>query len=141
MLRVEEGREDKVNYQSNIIEITCKQKKDAARVLQKWYLLRAEIKFAEYAKPIIKQFSAYGVTPQSLNIKKMEKRWGFCTSNGHIYLNPRLICAPRACIEYVITHELCHLVYRKHNPDFYALLSKEMPHWERWKNKLERIMM
>lgn len=65
---------------------------------------------------------------------------GDCTTDGHILLNPRLICAPRCCIEYVITHELCHLIYRSHNKDFYTLLTKEMPHWEKWKNKLERIM-
>ena len=63
-----------------------------------------------------------------------------CTIDGHITLNPRLICAPRCCIEYVITHELCHLIYRSHNKNFYALLTREMPHWEKWKNKLEILL-
>ena len=116
-------------------------KKDAGILLQTWYRQRANVKFQEYAQPIIEQFSVYGVKPQSLSIKKMDKRWGYCTIDGHITLNPRLICAPRCCIEYVITHELCHLIYRSHNKEFYALLTKEMPHWEKWKNKLERILM
>ena len=105
------------------------------------YRQRANIKFLEYAKPIVEQFFVYGVKPKSLSVKKMDKRWGYCTTDGHISLNPRLICAPRCCIEYVITHELCHLIYRNHNKEFYALLAKEMPHWEKWKNKLEKIMM
>ena len=140
MLRVKESCINAVHYQNNIIEIECRHKKDAGVLLQTWYRQRANIKFPEYAKPLVEQFAAYGVTPQSISIKKMDKRWGYCTTNGYIYLNPRLICAPRCCIEYVITHELCHLIYRSHNKDFYALLSKEMPHWEKWKNKLERIM-
>lgn len=140
MLRVKESSTNAVHYQNNIIEIECRHKKDAGVLLQNWYLQRANIKFYEYAKPLIEQFAAYGVTPKSISIKKMDKRWGYCTTDGHISLNPRLICAPRCCIEYVITHELCHLVYRSHNKDFYALLTKEMPHWEKWKNKLERIM-
>ena len=140
MLRVRESNVNAVHYQNNIIEIECRHKKDAGILLQTWYRQRANIKFQEYAQPIIEQFSIYGVKPQSLSIKKMDKRWGYCTIDGHITLNPRLICAPRCCIEYVITHELCHLVYRSHNKDFYTLLSKEMPHWEKWKNKLERIM-
>lgn len=140
MLRVKESNVNAVHYQNNIIEIECRHKKDAGVLLQTWYRQRANIKFPEYAKPIIEQFAVYGVTPQSISIKKMDKRWGYCTTDGHIYLNPRLICAPRCCIEYVITHELCHLVYRSHNKDFYALLTKEMPHWEKWKNKLERLM-
>jgi predicted metal-dependent hydrolase len=140
MLRVKEEGKNKVHYQNNIIEIECRDKKDAGKILEKWYRERAEIKFAEYAKPIIEQFSVYGVRPQSITIRKMEKRWGYCTADGHISLNPRLICAPRCCIEYVITHELCHLLYRNHNSDFYALLTKEMPHWEKWKNKLEKML-
>ena len=141
MLRVRESNVNAVHYQNNIIEIECRHKKDAGILLQTWYRQRANIKFQEYAQPIIEQFSVYGVKPQSLSIKKMDKRWGYCTIDGHITLNPRLICAPRCCIEYVITHELCHLIYRSHNKEFYALLTKEMPHWEKWKNKLERIMV
>ena len=141
MLRIKEGENNTVHYQNNILEVVCQNKKEAAKVLQLWYLERAQIKFPEYAKPIIEQFAAYGVQPKSVGIKKMEKRWGYCILDGNIYLNPRLICAPRCCIEYVITHELCHLVYRNHTKEFYALLSKEMPHWEKWKTKLERIMI
>ena len=141
MLRVKESNVNAVHYQNNIIEIECRHKKDAGILLQTWYRQRANVKFQEYAQPIIEQFSIYGVKPQSFSIKKMDKRWGYCTIDGHITLNPRLICAPRCCIEYVITHELCHLIYRSHNKEFYALLTKEMPHWEKWKNKLERILM
>lgn len=141
MLRVNERGENKVHYQNNVLEIDCRQKKDAGLLLQRWYQQRAEIKFEEFAKPIIEQFSVYGVKPQSITVRKMSKRWGYCTADGHISLNPRLICAPRCCIEYVITHEMCHLVHRNHNKEFYALLSKEMPHWEKWKNKLERLMI
>lgn len=141
MLRIKEGKTNAVHYQNNILEIVCQNKKNAGKVLQLWYLERAQIKFPEYAKPIIEQFAAYGEQPKSLSVRKMEKRWGYCTTDGDIFLNPRLICAPRCCIEYVITHELCHLVHRNHNKEFYALLSKEMPHWEKWKNKLEQIMI
>lgn len=141
MLRVKESDVNAVHYQNNIIEIECRHKRDAGILLQTWYRQRANIKFQEYAKPILEKFSVYGVKPQSISIKKMDKRWGYCTTEGNITLNPRLICAPRCCIEYVITHELCHLIYRNHTKEFYALLSKEMPHWEKYKNKLEKIMM
>lgn len=141
MLRIKVSNVNAVHYQNNIIEIECRHKKDAGVLLQTWYRQRANIKFLEYAKPIVEQFSVYGVFPKSFSIKKMDKRWGYCTTDGCIFLNPRLICAPRCCIEYVITHEMCHLLYRSHNKEFYSLLTKEMPHWEKWKNKLERIMM
>lgn len=141
MLKIKQGRSNVVHYQNNILEVVCQNKKEAGRVLQLWYLERAQIKFPEYAKPIIDQFAVYGVRPNHISIRNMEKRWGYCTKDGNIYLNPRLICAPRCCIEYVITHEMCHLIHRNHTKEFYALLSKEMPHWEKWKNKLERMMI
>lgn len=140
MLRIRESNQNAVHYQNNILEIECRNKKDVKKVLQQWYRERAKIKFAEYAKPIVEHFSVYGVKPESISIRKMEKRWGYCTPKGNIFLNPRLICAPRCCIEYVITHEMCHLVHRNHTKEFYALLTKEMPHWEMWKAKLERML-
>ena len=141
MLRVTRGDVNAVHYHSNIIEVECRYKRDVAALLLTWYRQRANIKFPEYAAPIVEQFRVYGVSPKSISIKKMDTRWGYCTRDGNIYLNPRLICAPRCCIEYVITHEMCHLVHRNHNKEFYVLLSKQMPHWEKWKTKLERIMM
>ena len=141
MLRVIESNANAVHYQNNILEIECRHKKDAGVLLQTWYWQRANVKFQEYAVLIMEHFSVYGVKPRQISIRKMDRRWGYCTVNGDIFLNPRLICAPKGCIEYVITHEMCHLVHRNHTKDFYALLAKEMPHWEKWKTKLEKIMM
>lgn len=140
MLRIRESNFNVVHYQNNILEIECRNKKEAKKVLQQWYLERAKVKFAKYASSIVEHFTVYGVNPKSISVRKMEKRWGYCTKDGNIYLNPRLVCAPRGCIEYVIIHEMCHLVHRNHTKDFYALLSKEMPQWEKWKTKLERMM-
>lgn len=141
MLRVIKSDVNAVHYQNNIIEIECRHKKDAGILLQTWYRKRANIKFMEYATQIVERFSVYGVQPRLISIKNMDRRWGYCTITGKIFLNPQLICAPRACIEYVIIHEMCHLIHRNHTKDFYALLEKEMPHWEKWKTKLERMMI
>ncbi|MBL0049307.1 MAG: M48 family metallopeptidase [Bacteroidetes bacterium] len=70
----------------------------------------------------------------------MSKRWGSCTPKGKIILNPELLKAPTACIEYVILHELCHLVYNEHTQKFIDLQTKEMPDWVKWKNKLENML-
>ncbi len=74
----------------------------------------------------------------------MKHRWGSClpprpssASSGKIILNPELIKAPKRCMQYVVIHELCHLVVPQHNKAFYSLLSELMPEWERWKGSLE----
>ena len=70
---------------------------------------------------------------------------GGCRSGGEvgpgagvIYLNPELVLAPPSCIDYVVTHELCHLVHGHHGREFYALLRRAMPDWEERKRRLER---
>jgi predicted metal-dependent hydrolase len=73
-----------------------------------------------------------------LMICSMQKRWGSHTPGGRIILNTRLIAARRDCIDYVIAHELCHVVEPNHSARFFRLLRRFMPDWERRKEMLER---
>ncbi|MBP0971742.1 MAG: M48 family metallopeptidase [Oscillospiraceae bacterium] len=57
-----------------------------------------------------------------------------------IALNRRLIEAPKNCIEYVVTHEFCHLVYPNHSKQFYALLQVMLPDWRESKDLLENVL-
>ena len=70
-------------------------------------------------------------------IKKMSKRWGSSTQNGLIYLNPMLISVPIKCIEYVIFHELTHLLHSSHEENFFKTLKSVCPQYKRLKEKLE----
>ena len=75
-----------------------------------------------------------------LHLRRMPKRWGSWTRRGAIYLNPELVRAPRSCVDYVVTHELCHLVHGDHGKEFFALLRRVMPDWESRKGRLEVVM-
>ncbi|SDC65313.1 hypothetical protein SAMN04488104_100364 [Algoriphagus faecimaris] len=114
---------------------------DQVKALVKaWYLGRAKEKFQGLANPWIDKFKSEGVQPETIVLREMPLRWGSCTPKGKIILNPELIKAPKACIEYVIIHELCHLVHRDHSPAFFRLQACYLPDWERWKERLERIL-
>lgn len=140
MLRVTEGRPNSAKYKGRYFEVVCTPKSKAAELMKEWYRERAKAKFSDIAEPIIARFAKYGVAPSSLYIQEMENRWGSCTPKGKIILNTELIKSPKPCIEYVITHELCHLIHRDHTKAFFELLETEMPDWKRWKDKLERFM-
>jgi len=63
-----------------------------------------------------------------LRLRTMETRWGSCVAKkGIITLNKRLFEVPESCIEYVVTHELCHLLHPNHSNYFYAFLTMLMP--------------
>lgn len=141
-LKIEKANKNEVSYFRNhlLVETRDNSPEQVKKLLDAWYRERAKIKFAEYAEPLIERFKKYDVEPKNLFIQQMKYRWGSCSAKGNIILNPELIKAPKTCIEYVIIHELCHLVHHKHNNAFFVLLSREMPDWEKWKNRLEEFM-
>ena len=139
-LEVSIGKRELVKYKGRFIEVVAIDRKNVKDLLLKWYREKAKIKFAEIAEPIIQRFMSYNVEPQGLFIHNMATRWGSCTPKGKIILNPELIKAPKQCIEYVIIHELCHLVHYNHTQKFIDLQTKEMPDWKKWKRKLEEFL-
>lgn len=94
--------------------------------------------FREILETCYPVFRKYSVPMPSLRIRDMETRWGSCSSKrGVITLNKRLLVAPRHCIEYVVTHELCHLVHPNHSKRFYEFLTMLMPDWRERKKTLD----
>lgn len=140
ILRVEEGRPNSARYKGRCFEVVCSPLSKAEDLMKAWYRERAKVKFAEIAEPIMRRFEILGYSPSSLYIQEMNNRWGSCTPKGKIILNTELIKAPIPCIEYVITHELCHLAHPDHTKAFFDMLTREMPDWQRWKDKLEKFM-
>lgn len=139
-LKVIAKKKNDIHFTGREIQVFVKPNTSAKEVLNSWYKERAKMKFAELAEPLIQHFKKYKVEPKAIYLQSMPSRWGSCTPKGKIILNPELIKAPKACIEYVIIHELCHLVHKNHTEKFFKLQSKEMPDWEKWKNKLETLL-
>lgn len=107
--------------------------------LERWYRERARVKFAERLDRCLEHVRKYGIVGPDLKIVKMLRRWGSCTKSGSILLNLHLIQAPTHCIDYVITHELCHLKIMKHDRAFIELLTAIMPDWQLRKERLEQF--
>ena len=108
------------------------------RVIESWYRQEAKElfnKFIEKYQPIVKK------EVNRVTIRKMKTRWGSCNYHkGYINLNLELIKKPKEGIEYVVFHELTHLIYPNHSKDFYNYLSTYMPDFRNRKEKLERIL-
>lgn len=110
-------------------------------LLDGWYSARSAVMFKENLDHCWPYFDKLGLMKPRLQIRRMQKRWGSLSKGGTLTLNTALIRAPRECIDYVITHELCHIQCHNHSPVFYRLLEKVMPDWERRKHKLELALV
>lgn len=105
--------------------------------LEIWYKQKASVVFTDLLKEVLPKFKRYKISTPVLSIRTMSRRWGSCTPAGRIILNAELIKAPKGSIEYVIIHELCHLVHHNHTKSFQSLQSRMMPDWRKWKDRLE----
>lgn len=121
-----------------------KTKKSNAEYLEKklneWYKEKATLHFDEILNSSLLKFNKYKLEKPLVDIRLMQKRWGSCTKSGKIILNTELIKAPKGSIEYVVIHELCHLIHYNHNKAFYDLQNSLSPNWGKWKEKLEYVL-
>lgn len=138
-LKIVPDKEDLVKAYRGQLWMHCQSSKPEAlkKQIDLWYKERANIIFNELLNEVVPKFKRYKIEKPVLTIRTMSKRWGSCTPAGKIILNTEIIKAPKGCIEYVIIHELCHLVHHNHTKDFQNLLSKMLPDWRKWKERLE----
>ena len=112
---------------------------DVRALLHRWYLDHARRVFGEVLDAYLPRFR--GHQRPRLTVRAMQTRWGSLSPTGTMTLNANLIRAPRACIEYVVAHELCHLKHRDHDARFFRLLGLVMPDWEKRKARLATALL
>lgn len=110
-------------------------------LLRRWYLGQAREVFDGVLTDAFDAFQRLGHARPRIVVREMRSRWGSLSPNGQMTLNSRLVQAPRPCIEYVIVHELCHLVHKNHGSAFFALLGQVMPDWQVRKQRLELALL
>jgi predicted metal-dependent hydrolase len=141
-LKLIEGSPESVKVDGGYFLITIADREDKANIkklLNNWYKERARAYFEKKIEDCFESFKKYDLGKPPIRIRQMSMRWGTCSPTGIINLNPDLIKAPSSCIEYVIIHELCHLIHPNHDRKFYQLLLRVMPDWEAKKARLERM--
>lgn len=130
-----------VSKNGEYIDIWCADDSIAEELIQQWYLSAAKELIPQIVNPVIERFiSSYNVSPNKITVKKMKSRWGSCSSKGSISLNSKLIQTPLRCIEYVMVHELCHLICFNHSKNFYSILAEVIPDWKERKKELREIL-
>lgn len=106
-------------------------------IVSAWY--RDEVRTA--AAPLIAKWEVQlGVKSAQCYVQRMKTKWGSCNpSTRSIRLNSDLAKKPRECLEYIIVHELVHLLEPSHNARFTSLMDKHLPNWKQYREELNRI--
>lgn len=137
-LKVIESNEEHVKLLRGYIQIFVRDKtnlKKKQKLLEAWYMKKAENYFQKIVKsylPIVQK------EVKTIRVREMKTRWGSCNPvKGYINLNSKLIKQSKASIEYVVFHELTHLVHPNHSKAFYNYLDTYMPDWRRRKAILD----
>lgn len=139
-LKIMIGTNENVKLTRGYFFVTIQENESSDKVrklMEEWYYTKAAKQFEESLERCWERFKHISSSRPSLRLRRMKKRWGSLSRNGTLTLNPNLILVPKECIDYVVTHELCHLLHYGHTPSFYHLLDKVMPDWEKRKQKLE----
>lgn len=99
-----------------------------------WYQQKAAVRLREKVVRFAKQMK---IAPTTVGVKGYTSRWGSCHSDGRLYFNWRIIMAPHSVVDYVVVHELAHLVHGNHSKKFWKLVESILPDYterKKWLN-------
>ena len=127
-LKIQEGHQVGVCLSGGYLKATIRPNEQGeqreARIqqyLQNWYRSRALEHLQEKANRYAQQI---GVTPTGVSVRNFKSRWGSCEKKGQVVFNWNIIKAPHAIADYVVVHELCHLIHPNHSKDFWQLVGR-----------------
>lgn len=137
---IEENSAPEVDIRHNTLLLRVRPGADEEKkqaVLEEWY--REQLKAA--LPPLVEKWERLiGVKVTRLLVRRMKTRWGSCNSSaGNILLNSELAKKPRECLEYIVVHEMAHLLEPTHNQRFISLMDHYMPKWQFYRDILNRL--
>lgn len=116
-----------VSLTRGCLHVDLREDEDRASIrdrLVDWYASHALARLEQRTRDFAKEL---GVRPRSVAVKAYRGRWGSCTSDGRITYNWKIIVAPPQIVDYVVVHELCHLLELNHSPAYWDLVRRVMP--------------
>jgi predicted metal-dependent hydrolase len=143
-LKVVEAAIEGVKLTRGHLVVALPNKANRGRVkalLDGWYHVQARRVFRERLQAMRPRFQQLIADEPRLAIKQLVARWGSCSGSGTITLNLRLMQVPKQYIDYVVVHELCHLVEHNHSKRYYQLLDRMLPDWRERRRRLNELQI
>jgi hypothetical protein len=134
-LTVLRGATEAVTLNGQEIRVPLPEGADLWSRLVTWY---AKLAFTRLQARVAHFAASMGLSPGQVELKEWKRRWGECHPDGTLKFNWRLIMCPSEVIDYVVVHELAHLLVPGHNPRFWGQVAKVLPDYaacRRWLNR------
>lgn len=130
-LKVEKGNFAPVKLINGRLLVTLPQGSEQPHMVRnalvRWYKRQAQNKLTDK----VERFApTVGVAPAGVSIKTFRSRWGSCTARGKLEFNWQIMMAPNRMVDYVVIHELCHLIRHDHSPEFWREMGRVMPDYQ-----------
>ncbi|GMQ56426.1 M48 family metallopeptidase [Vallitalea sediminicola] len=122
-------------YQGKFIITTSTKDQDILKnAMEKWYRIKTLDKVLDKVTYFQKYFD---IEPKDIKVKEQKKRWASCTAKRELMFNWRCSMAPSWVFDYIVVHEMCHMVYMNHSKEFWDLLERIMPDYEKKRDWLK----
>ena len=130
-LKVLIGEQPSIKLRRGYVEATVTKtdidtKNTIRSLLEHWYRSLAEKRLGEKT---VRLARVIGVNPASVTVKNYKSRWGSCSTKGDISYNWRIILAPHSIVDYVVVHELCHMLEHNHSSKYWKHVERHVPNY------------
>ena len=122
-LKIQEGHQVGVSLSGGYLKATIRPNEQGEhrtlkiqQYLHNWYRNKAQERLKEKTDRYAKQI---GVSPAAVSVRNFKSRWGSCDKKGQVVFNWNIIKAPHSVVDYVVVHELCHLIHPNHSKEFW----------------------
>lgn len=139
-LKVLEGDTSSVKLQGGYLEAIVsgslgRKEEQVRSLLVQWYQTHARERLREKTRRYAKILQ---VEPGSVSVKDYKSRWGSCSIKGDISYNWRIVIAPHRIVDYVVVHELCHILEHNHSPDYWRHVGRVIPDFKECRQWLKQ---
>ena len=137
-LKINHGSYQPVKLINGRLVVTIPKDADSRNIIRnaiiRWYRARALERLKEKC---VRYSQVVGQAPKSVDIKTFKSRWGSCSTDGKVLFNWKIMMAPNRIVDYVVAHELCHLLHHDHSPLFWKAVERVMPDYAECKEWLK----
>lgn len=108
-------------------------------LMDQWYRVRAEALLRARVAVALNATTWLDVGCPRIVVRELRRHWASTSPTGRVTFNVELVKVPLPCVDYVVAHELVHLMVPNHSPAFWRMLGRVMPDWKRWRERLAKV--